>query len=230
MVPGKLERNMFLIYLLDWFYVPSHTLSRLSILSLYLRIFVIRLERKVCWVVMAYLVSNCVAWLISAQFECIPLAYAWDKSIKGGHCFNQDLWYELSTPPNIVADVAIMLLPSRTIWNLQVSSAQRSTITIVFLTGSMYVTCHCHRHCHLCDLHIANIGSGIIASCIRTGMFLHIFHTTDPTCKLPSSGLLFLLTGRRGLSKHSYLDSCRMWNVLLGCMSRWASTNPWTTA
>jgi hypothetical protein len=138
--PKKIQNFLFLLYLLDWFYVPSNMLSRMSVVILYLRIFTTHWARVACWFVMAFLAANCVATVIAAQLECTPLAFAWDKSIKGGTCFDLLLWYKLTNIPNIIADVMIMVLPIRTVWGLQASTARKSGIAAVCLTGSMYGT------------------------------------------------------------------------------------------
>lgn len=125
-----------LLYILDWFYVPSNALSRISVVLLYLRVFVNKAARFCCWAVIAFLIANCLATIIAAQIECIPLSYAWDKS-QDGWCFDQLLWYKLSNFPNVAADVAIMLLPIRTVWALKASTARKVGIAVVCLTGSM---------------------------------------------------------------------------------------------
>lgn len=137
--PHKLVTWAKLIYILDWFYVPSNMLSRLSIVLLYLRIFTNKTARFFCWVVVTFLIFNCITAIIAAQLECSPLAYTWDKTIKGGRCFDQMLWYKLTNFPNVIADVAIFLLPVQTIWTLKASIARRAGIALVCLTGSVFV-------------------------------------------------------------------------------------------
>jgi len=135
--PNKIKTFLFLLYLLDWFYVPSNMLSRLSICILYLRIFTDRWARAACWAVIAFLVANCVATIIAAQLECTPLEYIWDKSIPNGKCFNQLLWYKLTNFPNIVGDVLVLILPIKTVWTIKASTARKAGIAAVCLTGSM---------------------------------------------------------------------------------------------
>ncbi|KAH9908164.1 hypothetical protein F4778DRAFT_465868 [Xylariomycetidae sp. FL2044] len=147
--PDKLTRFLFLLYLLDWFYVPANMLSRVSVCVLYLRIFTDKWARAACWAVIAFLVANCVATTIAAQLECIPLQYTWDHSIEGGRCFDQLLWYKLTNFPNIVGDLLVLFLPIRTVWTLKSSFAHRVGIAIVCLAGSI----------------------GIIASSVRTAIF-----------------------------------------------------------
>lgn len=134
--PHKLEMWNFVIYLLDWFYVPSNMLSRVSVVMLYLRIFTSKISRGFCWAVIAFLIANCLAFIISANLECIPLQRTWNKHIEGT-CFNVELWWKLSNIPNVFADVAILCLPLPTIWNLKAGLTKRLGIWMVFLTGSV---------------------------------------------------------------------------------------------
>ncbi|KAI1475335.1 hypothetical protein K445DRAFT_314477 [Daldinia sp. EC12] len=147
--PNKVTKYLLLLYLLDWFYVPSNMLSRVSVVILYLRIFTDKWARAACWAVMGFLIANCLATIIAAQLECTPLAFTWDKSIPGGKCFNQILWYQLTNFPNILGDLMIMILPIRTVWGLKASVARKAGIATVCLTGSI----------------------GMIASCVRTSVF-----------------------------------------------------------
>jgi hypothetical protein len=147
--PQMVSTFLMLLYILDWFYVPSNMLSRLSVVILYLRVFTDKWARRACWAVVAFLVLNCLSTIIAASLECTPLSYAWDRSIPGGHCFNQLLWYQLTNFPNIAADLFIMALPIKTVWSIKASSARKAGIAAVCLTGSI----------------------GIIASCVRTSVF-----------------------------------------------------------
>lgn len=134
---GMISKYLKLLYILDWFYVPSNMLSRVSVVCMYLRIFTDKWARAACWAVMAFLVANCVATVIAAQLECTPLAYTWDRTIPGGTCFDQILWYQLSNFPNILGDVMIAILPIKTVWTLKASTARKAGIATVCLTGSM---------------------------------------------------------------------------------------------
>ena len=135
--PNKLEIFFKLLYSLDWLYVPSNALSRVSIVALYLRIFNDKFYRKACWFVIIFLLGNMVAIMVSAQVECFPIEYIWDKSIEGGRCFNQVLWYQLANIPNVLADLMILVLPIPTVWGLSTTAERKAGIAAVFLLGSV---------------------------------------------------------------------------------------------
>lgn len=136
--PHTIVTWYLIIYVQDWSYLPSIMLSRTSVVLLYLRVLDKRRTWYLGWGVIAFLVGNCVAFLITANIECTPLKHTWDKSIPG-QCFNVELWWKLSSLPNIVSDVAILILPVGTIWHLKATRAKKNVIGLVCLTGSMLV-------------------------------------------------------------------------------------------
>lgn len=134
--PSALEKFAKLVYIMEWFYIPSALLPRVSVVFLYLRIFTNRRARLCCWFLLAFLISFSVATLIASQLQCIPLQFIWNKHIHG-RCFNQLLWYKLTNFPNVFADTIILLLPVPTIWNLKASRSRRASILVVCLMGSL---------------------------------------------------------------------------------------------
>lgn len=125
-----------MIYALGWAYVPSSMFSRISVVTLYLRIFSNSKIRFFCRGIIVFLICYCAAFLISDSLQCIPFQRIFDDSIPG-KCSNVELWWKMSNPPNIVADVAILILPIEKIWNLKVSPTQKLSICFICLTGSM---------------------------------------------------------------------------------------------
>lgn len=135
-VHDKIETWNLVIYVMDWFYVPANMCSRLSVVALYLRIFRKRKARYFCWAVIVFLIGTCIAFIVSANLECIPLQHTWNVKIPG-RCFNVQLWWKVSNIPNVVSDIAILVLPIETIWRLQAPVAKKAGIWLVCLTGSM---------------------------------------------------------------------------------------------
>ena len=82
-----------------------------------------------------------IAWFISLVFavifSCHPVAFFWDKTIKGGTCIDEnDLAYGI-TATNIVTDIVVLVLPIPWLWNLQMVSARKVAIVGIFLLGSL---------------------------------------------------------------------------------------------
>ena len=110
---------------------------KLSILALYLRIFFEKRYRISTWVLATIISGTAVAMSLTAIFQCSPIPYAWDKSIQGGTCINVALFYVYYGLPNIITDVAILLLPLPMIFKLHTNQSQKVGLSILFLLGTM---------------------------------------------------------------------------------------------
>jgi hypothetical protein len=125
------------IYALEWLYLPAVALPKISILLLYLRIFQNRAERMISHALIYIVLINWIAYLIAASLQCFPFAYQWDKTIKGGTCVDQPVFYRTVSAPNIATDLVILLLPIRMILELKTSSSRKVGLSLVFLSGSV---------------------------------------------------------------------------------------------
>ena len=112
---------------------------KMSIMFMYLRIFdVDQLFRYCTWAVMfvtfGYLFSN--IW--TQIFGCWPVAKSWTPDLPG-HCIlilKADYGYGSL---NIITDLLIFVLPLPMIWRLQLSPRDKLGVSVIFVTGSMYV-------------------------------------------------------------------------------------------
>ncbi|KAF1956625.1 hypothetical protein CC80DRAFT_548123 [Byssothecium circinans] len=125
------------------------TFPKACVVILFLRVFTNKWERRAAQVLMALIIGSWIGYTVAAFFQCIPFAYNWDKFIPGGRCFDIGAFAGTSSVPNIVTDVAMMILPWRTVLHLKISTARRIGLFLIFLTGSL----------------------GIFASIVRTVVF-----------------------------------------------------------
>jgi hypothetical protein len=121
----------------EFLYVVAVTVPKLALLKLYLRVFTDNFVRRLTWVVVVVVILQ---WLVVGVIVwasiCQPFSFKWDKSING-HCADLLASYRYFSVPNIITDVAILLLPTTTVWNLQVSKLHKIGIFLTFLTGGL---------------------------------------------------------------------------------------------
>ncbi|KAF4636426.1 hypothetical protein G7Y89_g1666 [Cudoniella acicularis] len=121
-------------------YSIAATLPKLAILALYLKIFRAKYSRVGCYITGAVLILTCVVNIPTLIWQCSPLSYLWEQyastSIQG-HCFNSRAHFLYGSLPNIVTDVAMLLLPIPTLWKLQSSMKVKIGVFLTFLTGSV---------------------------------------------------------------------------------------------
>lgn len=93
--------------------------AKISMLFLYRRIFPSRRFNILLYVVGAVIVVWWLASVLAIILICHPVQYFWDKTIPGGHCGNDfGILYGVASP-NIVTDIAILILPLPILWKLQ---------------------------------------------------------------------------------------------------------------
>ena len=136
--PAQLVTYAKCLLAIEWIYLLSVTLPKLSILGIFLRLFhTRRTYRYIVYVLAGIIILSFVASGLAATLACRPLSYSWDKTIPGGRCFDVDSFYRWISLPNIVTDVAMLILPLKVIWGMNMKRNQKIGVALTFLTGSL---------------------------------------------------------------------------------------------
>lgn len=72
-------------------------------------------------------------------FQCIPTKGYWDKSINASCNVNSQSFLFGISIPNILTDVALLILPAPYIMKLNMSSSQKRVLCSLFLLGGVLV-------------------------------------------------------------------------------------------
>lgn len=122
-------------------YLAAVVPPKLSIISLYLRIFISQPIRIVCYTVVGFTVTNWIAATIAGFLICVPLDHLWNAAgSPHGHCSNINALFRWGSLMNIITDVVILILPLPTIWKMKCSYRMKFGILINFLLGGLWVT------------------------------------------------------------------------------------------
>ena len=113
-------------------------MTKLSILFLYRRIFrparkLIAATEIVSWVLVAW----CLALTFTIIFSCQPVAFFWDRTIKGGSCIDELKMGYGMTATNVVTDFIVLFLPVPELRKVQTSTARKRAMFGMFLLGSL---------------------------------------------------------------------------------------------
>ncbi|KAM0714444.1 hypothetical protein Q7P37_010231 [Cladosporium fusiforme] len=121
-----------------WVYYAGLFCVKISILLQYLRVFVNKHFKIICYVLIA-IVSGCSLWAIfSGIFMCAPIRHFWDKNVEGT-CLNRPgVWYS-AAGVNAATDFATAILPLPLVSSLPISRQQKLLLMIVF--GFGFCTC-----------------------------------------------------------------------------------------
>jgi hypothetical protein len=117
-------------------FVITVTLTKLSLLLMYCRIFPIDSMRIGCWILGILSVCWCISLTVVCFLQCIPLAKAWSPTIPG-RCVNLKATFIGNAVPNTLTDVAILTLPMAHVWRLHTTLIQKCQLSVLFLLGSL---------------------------------------------------------------------------------------------
>lgn len=117
-------------------YTFTICLTKISILSMYTRIFPIRSVKVGAKILVIIAICWSITIITTSIFQCTPIPRAWDTSIPG-HCINLRAYFIGTASPNILTDFAILALPMPQIWKLHLSTNRKISLTIVVLLGSL---------------------------------------------------------------------------------------------
>lgn len=122
-------------------YGPTIFFAKLSILLLYLRIFVTGKGSKTYYAIHFIIWSNFLFYLSNLPTEiwtCIPRERIWDPTVDG-KCLNNDAIIVSGGAINVVSDFGILLIPIVSIGHLQMPRAKKIGVLAVFATGFLQV-------------------------------------------------------------------------------------------
>ena len=111
-------------------------IPKLAILALFYRLFPETRTYVAIYVLAAILIGASMANTIAALAACQPYAANWNPALAGAHCIDKEALFRWSSMPNIVTDVAMLILPLPIIWHLQTNKRMKAGLTITFLVGS----------------------------------------------------------------------------------------------
>ncbi|KAF7860817.1 hypothetical protein EAF04_008335 [Stromatinia cepivora] len=184
-------------------YSASVTFPKLSMLGLYLRIFVGKRELVTAYITMGIVSASFLALILCALLQCAPLAYLWDKAgHPDGHCFDTGAFWRYGSLPNLITDLAMLVLPLPCIWRLKLSQKDKVGLLFTFITGSIGVITAIVRlvffwnidgqadvtwaAVRLGEITIAEPGVYLIAACLPT--YRSLFRTFKERAGLTTKG------------------------------------------
>lgn len=128
----SLETHIVILVL----YILSVNLSKGAIIQMFLRILKFGWARHATIAVGVILILQTIAIFITISFQCNPLSVVW-ATLERDSCIDIQEFFAYASIPNIVTDLAILVLPLPNIWKMNASVQLKIGITITLLTGSM---------------------------------------------------------------------------------------------
>ncbi|KAF2875737.1 hypothetical protein BDV95DRAFT_603142 [Massariosphaeria phaeospora] len=168
----------------QWFWATSVASFRVAILLTYMEIFRQKSFRRVAITTAAVVVAYWVACVFTISLLCRPIAYNWNRKIKGGTCGNTTAIELFSGAFNMVVDIWVVFLPLPLVWRLQMTKQKKWGVTVSFALGLLTaginlgrlidtVTCPARPDFSYCGLDssiliTAEMSGGILVACVPT--------------------------------------------------------------
>ena len=156
--------------------------TKFSILVFYLRLNPKPGFRYSVFAVMFFVFGVSVGSMFAITFQCHPIAFAWDLSIKGT-CMHRNAYYYANSALNIFSDFAIYFLAIPLVRTVQLPKRQKRGLYLVLGLGCLWVL-------SFIDTQISNLSnhsdySVCVSGIIRMYTLHTVNHTVDSTCKYP---------------------------------------------
>jgi len=114
-------------------------LTKLSILTLFLRFISQRNLRVAVYTTMAIVVAYSLVTSFEWVYACQPLEKLWDLTVAGGSCID---WLKITVFNgfmNTTTDAVILVLPVLFLRKLQLPKKQKIGIVVLLMAGGLYV-------------------------------------------------------------------------------------------
>ena len=110
---------------------------KMSLVFFMLRVFPDAQFRRLCYAIMAIVAAYGIAFTTATALQCWPVEYAWQRvdETHHGKCNNVHLQAWLAAICNIVLDLALLLLPLRSLWGLNMNLKKKLMIMSMFSLG-----------------------------------------------------------------------------------------------
>jgi hypothetical protein len=145
-MPSLLIRSSQFFYLYQIFYKLTINFVKMSVLSLYIRLFTPLWIRIVCLVGLVLTILAMITFTIVTVFQCVPLQCVFNPFFRDEHPetviteINRLLFWKSNAIWNIASDVIILLLPLFLVHKLKILSVgRRTTMTVMFSFGIVVI-------------------------------------------------------------------------------------------
>ena len=135
--PAMISEHFKGIMIQEVLHPAAVAFPKLVVVLLYLHILTNKWERIAAKTLIFLIFATWLSFSVAVMFQCMPFDFNWDKTNPNGKCFNLQVFANSSSVPNIVTDLAVLILPLRMVWCLKISVGRKIGLLLIFLTGSV---------------------------------------------------------------------------------------------
>jgi hypothetical protein len=123
------------LFVANVFYAVATMLTKLSIITSFLRIFPQKELRRVLIGTAVVVVGQGISAIFACIFQCSPVSAAWDFSIQNATCYNFKDFLYANSAINIVTDFILCVAPLPYLWRLDIPVKQKLIVCFLFGIG-----------------------------------------------------------------------------------------------
>ncbi|KAK8011000.1 hypothetical protein PG990_009965 [Apiospora arundinis] len=139
LTPENIESAFYYFFVAEPIYFVAQGLVKISILLFMLRIFPKKDMRNLIYGVCGVIIAYTIAFFFATLFQCQPIRFFWKQldSNFPGKCNDIHLQAWIAAGINIVLDIVVIVLPIKSLWNLQASLPKKITAISMFSLGAV---------------------------------------------------------------------------------------------
>ena len=126
-----------MVYILQLLWNTALSAIKISILLFYRRLFPVRGLLIASSIIGAIVLAWYVVCQVIAIAQCLPIQHYWQR-LGPGHCIRSSNFYIVLDSVDLATDLAILVLPIPSIWQIQIRQSRKISLSVVFSLGSMY--------------------------------------------------------------------------------------------
>ncbi|OJI99279.1 hypothetical protein ASPVEDRAFT_80895 [Aspergillus versicolor CBS 583.65] len=132
---GNVVLGLKYFWLFQILYKLTICFNKLSLLSLYLRLFPSKTFRTLCYVTIAIIVGGSIGFIFATVFQCIPVYASWHKQTPGMKCIDNAAFRWSWAAYNTASDIWIFLMPLPRLARLQLDRTRKAGLIVIFSLG-----------------------------------------------------------------------------------------------
>ncbi|KAH7382013.1 hypothetical protein BKA64DRAFT_218410 [Cadophora sp. MPI-SDFR-AT-0126] len=133
---GSLLQILRSLYVAECLYVITLAATKISVLFLYLRIFPHKSFRTATLATMGMIALSTTIIFLMTVFSCHPVAFFWNRDIRGGKCMDLDKLAYANSAMSIIQDLIIVILPLPVLAKLNMGKKKKIGVGFMFAVGS----------------------------------------------------------------------------------------------
>ncbi|KAH7317037.1 hypothetical protein B0I35DRAFT_410148 [Stachybotrys elegans] len=145
LTPEKITYGWKILYIAEFFFTAGAVSTKVTVLCLYLRIFMFNAFRRQCYMMLALSGLYLVAFTVSTGLLCRPIEYfwlGWNNAYDAvGTCINVNDYMMTTFIISAIIDVAIFLMPIPQVLKLHITPKRKVAICLIFGAGLFVTAC-----------------------------------------------------------------------------------------